>query len=146
MRCFKLMVLIVGLSPSAFAADSPFSGTWKHKPVNGVPSDNLANVQADDQHIKLDQRFVDEKGQSHTMNFDAKFDGKDYPVSGDPSFDSVSVKRKSDHLIKISWKNKAKVLYAAEVSVSQDGKTTTVNYRDFRGKSPEKGTDVFDKQ
>ena len=89
---------------------------------------------------------MDEKGQPHTMNFDAKFDGKDYPVSGDPSFDSVSVERKSDRLIKVLWKNKAKVLYAAEVSVSQDGKTTTANYTDFRGKSPEKGTDVFDKQ
>jgi hypothetical protein len=49
-------------------------------------------------------------------------------------------------LIKISWKNNSKVLYAAEVSVSQDGKTTTVNYTDFRGKAPEKGTDVFEKR
>ena len=146
MRCFRLGLVIVGLSLAVFAADSPFSGNWKFRPGKKDTFSSTATVQADDQHLALDQQIVEEKGQSRTLKFDAKFDGKDYPVSGDPDFNSVSLHRVNDHRIQGTWKKDGKKLMTNDVSVSQDGKTTTVTFTDYRGKTPRKNTDVYDKQ
>ena len=146
MRPFVQVLVIAGLSLSMFAAQSPFTGTWKLKPSNGGAGNSIAKVQADDQHITLEQRFVDDKGQSYTVSCDAKFDGKDYPVSGSPEFDSVSIKRVGDKRIIATWKKSGKRVGTSDVRVSQDGKSQTVNYVDYRGKSPEKSADIYEKQ
>ena len=72
-----------------FASDSPFSGTWKLNPKEGEAIISTARVEADNGHLKLEQDFVDAKGKSSTVKFDAKFDSKDYPSSGDDGFDSI---------------------------------------------------------
>jgi hypothetical protein len=74
---------------SMFASDSPFSGTWKLNPKEGEAIISTARVEADNGHLKLEQDFVDAKGKSSTVKFDAKFDSKDYPSSGDDGFDSI---------------------------------------------------------
>jgi len=146
MRPFAQVLVIAGLSLSMFAAESPFTGTWKLKPSNGDAGNSIAKVRADSQHITLEQRFVDDKGQSHTVTCDAKFDGKDYSVSGSEEFDSVSVKRVNDKRIIATWKKSGKRVGTSDVRVSQDGNSQTVDFTSYRGKSPEKSTDIYEKQ
>jgi hypothetical protein len=38
MRSLKLVCLILALSTTLFAADSPFSGTWRFNPSKGHPT------------------------------------------------------------------------------------------------------------
>ncbi len=67
------------------------------------------------------------------VSVDAKFDGKYYPLTGDPNIDSMAFHRVSDHEIKITDKKAGQVVGTTVVTVSKDGKTTTLkstNYND----------------
>jgi hypothetical protein len=66
-RYFRLLLVVAALSLSVFASDSPFSGTWKLKPKEGEAISSTAHVEADNEHLKLEQDFVDEKGKSSTL-------------------------------------------------------------------------------
>ena len=68
--------------------------------------------------------------------------GKDYPFTGDPTIDTVSLRRVNDHGIKITTKKAGNVVADLDVVVSKDWKTTTVNYTDMG----EKGTSVYEMQ
>ena len=121
-----------------FASDSPFSGTWKLKPKAGEATSSTARVQADNEHLKLEQNFVDDKGKSSTVRFDAKFDGKNYPSSGDDGFDSVSLHRINDREFTLTFKKAGKVVARNHVSVSRDGRTTTVTEM-YNSEAPKPG-------
>lgn len=148
MCCFRLLLIVAALSPSMFAYDSPFSGTWKLKTKEGEAISSTARVQADKQHLKLEQDFDDGKIKSSTVSFDARFDGKDYPSSGDDGFDSVSLHRISDREFTLAFKKAGKVVGKNRVSVSMDGRTTTVTqiYNSEAKPGEKQHVDVYEKQ
>jgi len=147
-RCFRLLLVVAALSMSMFADDTPFSGTWKLKPKEGEAISSTARVEADNAHLKLEQDFVDAKGKSSTVKFDAKFDGKDYPSSGDDGFDSVSLHRINEREFTLTFKKAGKIVGKNEVSVSRDGRTTTVTqiYNSEAKPGEKKHVDVYEKQ
>ncbi len=59
-------------------------------------------------------------------SFDAKFDGKDYPVKGAPAGYTVSLKKVDDRTIASTTKMDGKIVQESTVSVSADGKTLTM--------------------
>jgi hypothetical protein len=152
MRSSRLLVVCVTLSASLFAADSIFSGTWKLNPAKShftgpAPKSSTAVVQADDKNFTLKQQFVDDKGQSSNVSVEAKFDGKDYPVTGDPDTDSMALQRVNDHEIKIAYKKAGQVTGRSVVTVSKDGKTTTLNFTDYKdGKPSGHGSALYEKE
>jgi len=147
-RCFRLLLIVAALSMSMFASENPFSGTWKLKPKEGEAISSTARVEADNAHLKLEQDFVDAKGKSSTVKFDAKFDGKDYPSSGDDGFDSVSLQRINEREFTLTFKKAGKVVGKNDVSVSKDGKTTTVKqiYSSEVKPGEKQSVDVYEKQ
>ena len=151
MRYLKLLVVLLGLSLSLFAAESPFSGTWKLNTAKShfsgpAPKSSTANVQADDQSLNLKQELVDDKGQTSNISVDAKFDGKDYPVTGDPDTDSMAFQRINDRELKITYKKAGQVTGRSVVIVSKDGKTTTLKGTDYKdGKPTGHGSAVYDR-
>jgi hypothetical protein len=76
-----------------------------------------------------------------------KFDGKDYPVTGDPSSDSRSLKKVNDHTLTFAVKKGDKATTTGRIVLSADGKTRTVTTTgtDSKGKKVS-GTAVYDKQ
>ena len=58
--------------------------------------------------------------------FDAKFDGKDYPVEDDPAHTTVCVKRLSPLSVELTFKRNAKVIEILHFTVEGDGKTIHV--------------------
>jgi hypothetical protein len=149
MGCFKLLLVVVVFSVSMFAAESPFSGTWKLKPIEGdaTGTTSTAQVEADGEHFKLDQQFVNEKGKSSKISFDVKFDHKDYPVSGDEGSDSVSIQRISDRELLLTFKKAGKVTAKSDVKISTNGKTATVTSLDYKDGEPgQNSTSVYEKQ
>ena len=83
MRLLKMLAVVLAMSLSLFAAESPFSGTWKlnlAKSTPPVPKSDIAVVDADENGLKLNQDIVTDKGESLKISYEAKFDGKDYPV------------------------------------------------------------------
>ena len=55
-----------------------------------------------------------------------KFDGKDYPLTGDSSADSRSYQKIGEHEMELTNKKDGKVVMTARLVVSKDGKTRTV--------------------
>src|SRR6266850_3686835 len=134
MRCLRLVFAILALSTSLLAADNPFSGTWKFNPLKGHPTPTIpksvVHVQADADTFKLSQEGIDDKDQPFKLSNEAKYDGKDYPVTGDPETDSVSLQRVNDREIKFTLKKTGKVVSKLDVVVSKDGRSTTIHFVD----------------
>lgn len=63
-------------------------------------------------------------------SYDAKFDGKDYPIKGDAAGSVVSLKKVSERSIEETTKRDGKVVYVNYMTVSADGKTLTVKSED----------------
>ena len=151
MRLLRLLLVLACFSKVLFAADSPFSGTWKLDPSKShmtppILKSSTARVDADEENFKLSQDFVDDKGQTMTVTFEAKFDGKNYPVTGDPDIDSVSLRRITDHRIKATFKKAGKVGSISDITVSKDGKTTRLAYTDYIEGKTRKGSAIYEKQ
>jgi hypothetical protein len=75
-----------------------------------------------------------------------KLDGKDYPVSGDPTSDTRSYRKIDDRTLEFVGKRGGKVTVTGRVSHSQDGqvRTVTTTVTDARGKKI-KSTAIYDK-
>ena len=58
--------------------------------------------------------------------FTARFDGKDYPIRGNPNADVVALKRIDDRSYEVIGKKGGKVTITSRVTLSADGKTRTV--------------------
>ena len=59
-------------------------------------------------------------------SYDAKFDGKDYPVKGPNAARTVSLKKVNDRSIDLTIKRDGKIVGVNHMTVSADGKTLTV--------------------
>ena len=150
-RQLRLLFVILTLSLAVFAAENPFSGTWKLNlaksklPPPALQND-IAKVDADDNGLKLSEDITDDKGQPLKISVEAKFDGKDYPVTGDPSSDSISYRRVGTNTLTSTSKKGGKITSKATIVVSKDGKVTTVHFTDYSQTKPFKGLGVYDKQ
>jgi hypothetical protein len=63
-------------------------------------------------------------------SYDAKFDGKDYPIRGDRGGSTVSLARIDDRTIEETTKREGKVVGVARVTVAPDGNTLNMVYED----------------
>lgn len=59
------------------------------------------------------------------MNWDAKLDGKEYPVKGIYANETVSVKPAGDRSVEVTYKRDGKLWNVEKITVSPDGKTMT---------------------
>jgi hypothetical protein len=143
---FTTVLLLVGLAlaVTATAADQ-HSGTWKMNPAKSkyspgpAPKSTTVKVEADEQGVKIDAEIINADGSPTHVQYDAKFDGKDYPVTGIPYADAVSVKRIDANTIEATMKKGGQVTMTVTTKVSKDGKTRTST---FKGKDAE-GRDVL---
>jgi hypothetical protein len=150
MRTLKMLAIILITSLALFAADSPFNGTWKLNAAKSkLPPPGLKDatvvVHVADDAIIFGNDIVTADGQQAKVSYAAKFDGKDYPVSGDPHTDSISLQRVNANTLKGTAKKDGKVAGTFTVSVSKDGKVTTVEFVDSSQEKPVKGVAVYDK-
>jgi hypothetical protein len=59
------------------------------------------------------------------QSWEAKFDGKEYPVKGIYANETVSVKKLGDRVIELTYKRDGKIYSIAKITVSPDGKKMT---------------------
>lgn len=144
----------LGASALAAAGDDPLMGTW----ILNVPKSQLGNPAEAPKSIvrkhipipggvRVVQDRVNAQGKASTGEFTVKFDGKDYPISGDPYVDRLIMKRVNRYRADgIGMKgDKKSTTYIWQVS--KDGKVLT--YTTQRLYPPERvGTiiQILDKQ
>jgi hypothetical protein len=144
-----IATLFVGLT---MCLASPTLGTWKLNEANSkIPagaSKNLTVVyEAQGDSIRCTVDGVDGQGKPTHNEWTGKFDGKDYPVTGDPNSDTRAIKQVDTHTSDLTVKKGGKVTITGKAAVSADGKTRTVTLSgtDAAGKHIE-STAVYDKQ
>jgi len=129
----EIILTRVGKAP----ADShAVSGSWKATKIqnqNTASSTMTTKASADGLSVKY----------ANGMSYDAKFDGKDYPVSGDPGGTMVSLHKKSANTIVETDKRAGKVVEVDTLTVSADGKTMKVDWDNHQ--QQRKGSYVMEK-
>jgi hypothetical protein len=132
------------------AADDPMMGTWKlneakSKITPGAPKNTTVVYAAAGDQIKITVDGTDADGKTSHSEWTGKFDGKDYPVTGDATADMRSYKKEGKDL-ELTNKKDGKVTVTGKVSVSADGKsrTVTITWTDAKG-AKMTSTAVYDK-
>jgi hypothetical protein len=122
----------LGLADMLYAAD-PFDGTWKvilSKSTTSYPDYKLegnfqSKIEVQANEMKAVEDLKPANGNAVQRRWTAKFDGKDYPVEGDPTMDAISIKKSNPNTINYVLKKDGKQLAAGKLAVSKDGKTST---------------------
>ena len=146
--CLFLCCFAVAVS---LAADG-FMGTWKlneakSKISGSGPKNNTVVYEAAGDSIKVTIDAIGADGKPTHSEWTGKYDGKDYPVTGDPTSDARSVKRIDDHTLHAVAKKDGKVILTAHIVLSADGKTRTVTTTSTDSKGAKvTSTAVYDKQ
>ena len=134
-----------------FASD-PNLGTWKLNEAKskfspGAPKNTLVVYTAAGDSITVTVDGVGPDGKPTHSEWTGKFDGKDYPLSGDPTADTRSYKKIDAHTLELTNKNGGKVVVSGKITVSADGKTRTVTTSGTDASGKKVGaTAVYDKQ
>jgi len=145
-----LVMLFVGLT--LCFASNPNLGTWKlneakSKLSPGTPKNLTVVYEAAGDKVKVTIDGVDGQGKPTHNEWTGKFDGKDYPVTGDPNSDSRALKEIDARTSELTVKKNGKVTMTGKIAVAADGKsrTVTVSGTDTAGKKVT-STAIYDKQ
>jgi hypothetical protein len=137
--------LTLTLAPFAAATDTGLAvGTWKKDSAAGVES---AQIVAQTNSFRLVVNTVDPNGNPIHAEFTGKYDGKDYPVTGLPNADTVSLVKIDAQTFDCLYKKGGKAVRTERIVLSKDGKRATV----FKKGTDQTGLDatvvsVWDKQ
>jgi hypothetical protein len=131
-------------------ATSPFNGTWK---LNTAASKFGSHPQATETRVydvkgnkvTLTSTGTDMAGKPTAYHYSATYDGKWYPMIGNPIGDSISLKLVNPRTIAATVKKGSAVTSNATVVVSGDGKHLTLT-RHYPGGRLAADVSVFDKQ
>jgi hypothetical protein len=127
-------------------------GTWKldeakSKSSPGAPRNNTVVYTMAGDSVKVTVDGVDADGKPTHNAWTGKFDGKDYPVTGDPTSDARSYKRIDDRTLEFTAKKGGTTTLTGRIAVSADGKSRTVTTSGTDAKGNKfNATSVYDKQ
>jgi GH15 family glucan-1,4-alpha-glucosidase len=105
----------IGKAP---AGSNGTSGSWRLNKINESENGLTTTYKSNGDELTMSTPT----GESYT----AKLDGKDYPVKGAYTYNSVSLKRMDDRTIEETDKRDGKVVEVSKITVAPDGKTMTV--------------------
>ena len=160
MRLVKSLLLgtvaAFGISGIASAADmaDPAVGTWaldlaksKYSSPDRAPKSQtrMYTQSADGTSLTIQTTTAD--GSSATQKSTFKYDGKSYPFTGSPMYDSLTLKQVDAHTVKSTQWKAGKETGETTRMISADGKTMSVTTtgKDAKGMSY-KDEGVYDKK
>jgi hypothetical protein len=152
MKIARFLVLLA-FGVTLWSAD-PAIGTWKLNTAKSKyspgPAPKSATITYEEtaDGIKRTGESIDADGNKTSFEYTAKYDGKDYPVSGSDLYDAIALKRLNDHTVESTLKKSGKVVTTARRVVSKkDGKTMTLTITGTNAKGQKmKNIAVYEKQ
>ena len=151
-RTVFVLALVWVAAAVCFAAENPNMGTWKlneakSKIAPGSQVNTTVVYAAEGDKVKVTLEGKDGSGNPTHIEWTGKFDGKDYPVTGDPNVDMRSYKKVNERTMEITSKKDGKVVGTSKLVVAADGKTRTVTSQSTDDKSKKVTNSFFyDKQ
>jgi hypothetical protein len=150
--CLLSIAVLFAAVAVCFAADDVNMGTWKldeakSKIGAGAPKNTTVVYEAAGDGVKVTVDGVGADGKPSHNEWTGKYDGKDYPVTGDPTADMRSYKQINPRTLSLTNKKDGKVTLTGKITVAADGKSRTVvvSGKDASGKKVT-STAVYNKQ
>ena len=158
MRPRTLMLLTITLAVSvlvlgsiAQAADNQ-AGTWKLNVAKSkyspgpAPKEGTLTIESQADGLKFTIHGTDAEGKTVHFEMSPKYDGKDYPMTGNPDADMISMKKIDDNTIETVSKKSGKPVMTVRSVVSKDGKTRTTTQKGTNAKGQKvNNTIVYDR-
>jgi hypothetical protein len=145
-----LILWVVG-GIACFAQDA-FFGTWKLKEAksefsSGAPKNTMVVYEAVGDKVRVTVDSISSDGRPTHYTWVGKFDGKDYPVTGDPTSDTRSYTKVDDRILGFNISKAGKLVTSGRIALSADGKTRTVTMSGEDGKGHTvSSTELYEKQ
>jgi len=134
--CLVAAVFAASATVAAVAQTAdPFSGTWKlnlekSKYAPGpAPKNGTATFSTAAGKVKVVVDGVAGDNTKTHWEYTATADGKDYPVTGNPDAEMISVKQLNPRSVETVYKKGGKATLTNVRTVSADGKTLTVTQK-----------------
>jgi hypothetical protein len=138
------------LAGAVFGAGSEM-GTWrlneaKSKFAPGATKNRTVVYAAAGDKMKVTVDGIDGAGKAIHNIWTGKFDGKDYAVKGEPTYNSRSYKQVNDRTLEMTLKQSGQIVGTGRIVISADGKSRTVTTK-TKDKSGKEVTNkaVYDK-
>jgi len=151
-KTFGLLLLICFLATGACFAEigDVQIGTWKLDPAKSKLSrymgkNDLVDYEWSFFRTKVTISGVDAHGHAMHSEWRGNFDGRDYPVTGDPTSDMRAYTKANDHTLNFTVKKGGQVVSSGTIVVAPDGKSRTVTSWTMHGKKRVKSVAVYDK-
>jgi len=130
-RTFMLALTLCFVGATLCAAEDLNIGTWKlNEAKSQIPAGTLKNVtvvyETQGDSVKVTTDGFGRDGKPMHTEWTGKYDGKDYPLAGDPSADARSYRKIDDHTYALANKKDGKVATSGSIVVSKDGKSRTL--------------------
>jgi hypothetical protein len=148
-----LMLFVMLLSGSAIAGDITLAGTWKFNPAKShfthgdLPLSLVITITADGPNgiqYQSKNHLVD--GSTGGASYRAKLGGKDYPVTGSPSYDAVAIRPVNPNTFHIEMKKGGAVIVDTMYVVAADGRTMTRKGTAKKGAEVNQFDELFERQ
>lgn len=134
-----LRVAVVGVFLAAIwpargvgQASDPASGTWELDVRKSTyspgppPKSQTRTYEWSGDSVKYTAKGVDAEGKPVLIQYTAKLDGKDYPMTGNPDSDMIALKRIDSSTVESAQKRGGKIVITSTRTVSRDGRVLTV--------------------
>ena len=129
-KAIALAISLVFVSVAMGFQNDPHIGTWKLNEAKskfaGKARNQTVVYEAAGDQTKVTVDGVDESGGAVHSEWTGKFDGKDYPVTGDANSDVRSYKKVNARTLALTGKKGGKTTLTGRIVISRDGKTRTV--------------------
>ncbi|MBI4445074.1 MAG: hypothetical protein HY645_04120 [Acidobacteria bacterium] len=150
---FTILLVVFGFFPLQ-AEDDPLIGTWKfvpeksHYSSGGGPKAAIARYEPYGENgVKFTSEIEMGNGNIVKRGWIAYFDGKEHPVTGDPNYDSIAMRRINSHTILYMYKKAGNIMSAQVRYIHPDGKTQTMTHLGVSANGqPIDNTVVFERQ
>ena len=124
------MALILATAGPCLAGDAQL-GTWKLNEARSrlnpaLPKNTTVVYTGDGDRVKITVDGVDKDGKPTHNEWTGKFDGKDYPVTGDPNSDTRAYTKVDDRTLSFTVKKGGKVTITGRIVTTPSGKGRTV--------------------
>lgn len=127
-------------------------GTWKlneakSKLTAGTTRNHTVIYEAAGDKTKITVEGTDGAGKATHSEWTGKFDGTDYPVTGDANSDARTYKEVDAQTLEFSLKKDGKITATGRIVLSADGKSRTVTLSGTDAKGTKfSNSSVYDKQ
>lgn len=159
MRTLKgLSVVVIALALGTLsgvtlsAQGDAAAGTWKlnvakSKYSGTAPKSATLKIENSGQGVKISTEGVAADGTKTATSYTASYDGKESPLTGSATADTVSLKRIDANTVERTDKKAGKVVNTIRRTLSADGKTLTITSKGTNAQGqPTSSTAIYERQ